>query len=51
MLKQKIDHSNTILEDNLLSTALSNDLKLSNCNNSNVDNILLNIIKKVETFW
>lgn len=50
MLKQKIDHSNTTLDDNI-TNALSNNLRLSNNNNSNVDNILLNIIKKVETFW
>lgn len=49
MLKQKMDHSNTALDVNI--TALSNNLKQLNYNNSNVDNILLNIIKKVETFW
>lgn len=50
MLKQKLDHSNTTLDDDITS-ALSNSLILSKYNNSNVDNILLNIIKKVETFW
>jgi len=51
ILKEKLD-SNIMLDDESLSIILLNNLNVSNDDNgSKVENILLNILSKINTFW
>lgn len=52
-LNQELDCTRITATDNdeLLSITLINNLNMSNDSASNIDNILLNILKEVDIFW
>lgn len=49
-LNRKLDCI-TLEDDESLSITLINNLNVSNDSASNIDNILLNILKEVDIFW